>query len=117
MMTESYRDIPNSDAYELDCPDGTWTARLDAKAWGKSANLILYFSETETGRKYWLSVFFDNGYKARDGGHDFRHDANPGDVFELTTEKTRGGKPKLQAARRISTGADARSEDANRFYH
>jgi hypothetical protein len=118
-MTEDYRDIANRDEYELDCPEGNWTARLDAKAWGKSANLILYFSDVETGRKYWLSVFFETGYRARENGYDFRNDAMPGDVFELTTKKTKSGKPSLLAAHKISDEAsgDAKPASAKRVLH
>jgi hypothetical protein len=67
-MTEDFRAITNWEEYELDCPEGGWTGRLDLKAWGKSKNLILYFSDVATGRKYWFSVFHPNGYKTRDNG-------------------------------------------------
>jgi len=38
-------------------PEGTWNARLDAKAWGKKGNILLYFSALEADAKYALSVF------------------------------------------------------------
>jgi hypothetical protein len=76
-MTEAYRHIANADEYEFGCPEGTWTARLDQKAWGKSINLLLYFTDATTGRKYWFSVFRNpstKAYTTRDNSHDFNHD-------------------------------------------
>jgi hypothetical protein len=101
-MTENYRALANWDDYEHGCPEGSWSGRLEQKAWGKSKNLILYFSEVATGRKYWFSVFHANGYKARDDGQNFRKEAEAGEVFELTTGKTVSGKPVLLSARKIS---------------
>jgi hypothetical protein len=90
--------------YEYGCPDGTWTGRLDERAWGKSANLILYFSDIESGQKYWLSVFWGDGYKSNNG-QNFRNDAQSDDLFELTTGKTKTGKPKLVSAVKIQASA------------
>jgi hypothetical protein len=102
-MTEGYRKITNWSDWTFDCPEGTWTGRLDQKAWGKSSNMLLYFSDQATGRKYWFSVFSRNRYRPRDNGHDFMNDAQPGDVFELTTQKTKKtGNPDLVSARRIT---------------
>jgi hypothetical protein len=107
-MTESYWKSNNWNDWTLDCPEGTWTGRLDQKAWGKSSNMILYFSDQATGRKYRFSVFSRNRYRPRDNGHDFLHDAEPGDVFELTTNKTRRrGTPNLNSARKIASAAAA----------
>jgi hypothetical protein len=96
--------------YQYDCPDGTWTGRLDERAWGKSANLILYFSDIESRQKYWLSVFWDNGYRTNNG-QDFRHDAEPGDLFELTTGRTKTGKPKLISAVKIQASVPRAAND------
>jgi hypothetical protein len=63
---ENYKHFADWEQYELDCPEGTWRARLDHKAWGKSQNLILYVTNQETGVKYWLSVFARNGYRSGD---------------------------------------------------
>jgi len=102
-VIEGYQHFADHAQYKLDCPEGTWTARLDHKAWGKSQNLILYVANQATGAKYWLSVFSRDDYKPRDESHDFRNDAEPGDLFELTTNKTKGGFPNLKSARKIAT--------------
>jgi hypothetical protein len=103
-MAVGHRKITNWNDWTFDCPEGTWTGGLDQKAWGKSSNLILYFSDQATGRQYWFSVFHRNGYRPRDNGHDFKNDAEPGDVFELTTRKTKKmGNPDLVSARKISS--------------
>jgi hypothetical protein len=101
-VIEGYQHFADRLQYEFDCPEGTWTARLDHKAWGKSQNLILYVTDTVTGAKKWLSVFESNGYRSRDESHDFRNDAEPGDVFEFTTNNTKGGYPNLKSARKIT---------------
>jgi hypothetical protein len=102
-----HKQISHWNDYAFGCPEGTWTAKLEQKAWGKSANLILCFADTATGSKYRLSVFSRNRYKPRDDSHDFRHDAEPGDLFELTTKKTKNGNPDLKSARKIAPPAAA----------
>ena len=57
---------------------------------------------TATGAKYWLSVFSRNRYRPRDDGHDLRNDAEPGDLFEFTTSKTKGGYPNLKISLKIT---------------
>jgi hypothetical protein len=104
-MIQGYRHFADWNQYELNCPEGIWTARLDHKAWGNSQNLILYVTDAATGAKYWLSVFSRNNYKPRDNGHDFRNDAEPGDLFEFTTNKTKNGNPDLKSARKITPAA------------
>jgi len=104
-VIQGYKHFDDWEDYELDCPEGTWTARLDHKAWGKSQNLILYVTATTTGGKYWLSVFSHNAYKPRDESHDFRNDAEPGDLFEFTTNKTKAGYPNLKSARKTGEAA------------
>src|SRR5277367_6010175 len=101
-MTLGYKHLADRDTWEFGCPEGTWTGRVDQKAWGKSQNLILYFTDEATGARYWFSVFSRNDYRARDGGDSFKTDAEPGDVFELTTKKTASGNPDLKSARKIS---------------
>jgi hypothetical protein len=97
-----HKQLSNWNEYAFDCPEGTWTARLEQKAWGKSSNLILCFADYATGQKYRLSVFSHNRYKPRDDSHDFRNDAEPGELFELTTKKTKNGNPDLKSARKIT---------------
>jgi hypothetical protein len=103
-MIVGLKHLANRDAWRFGCPEGTWTGRLDDKAWGKSLNLILYFTDEATGDQCWFSVFSRNGYRARDDGDSFR-DAALGDVFELTTKKTKSGNPDLTSARKITSGA------------
>jgi hypothetical protein len=106
-MILGHQHISNWNDYEFDCPEGKWMGRLEQLAWGKSTNLILYFADTATDRRYRLSVFAGSQYKPRDGSHDFRHDAQPGDLFELTTKKTKNGNPDLTSARKITSGSAA----------
>jgi hypothetical protein len=101
----THKDIANWNDYAFDCPDGAWTAKLEQKAWGKSSNLLLCFADTATGKQYRLSVFSRNGYKPRDHSHDFCNDAEPGELFELTTTKTKTGNPDLKSARKITDSA------------
>jgi hypothetical protein len=99
-MTLGFRSFENASDYTFGCPDGEWTATLDHKAWGKTRNLILYFTEQETGAKYWLSVFHNDRYKAHDGSLDFKDEAEPGEVFILTTRRSKTGNPVLQSAKK-----------------
>ena len=100
-MTTNFRNFEKASDYSLGSPDGEWTARLDHKAWGKSYNLILHFTEMDTGAKYWLSVFSNNEYKPRDNGFDFKNDGEPGAVFCLSTSRSKSGHPVFQTAKRI----------------
>jgi hypothetical protein len=47
----NYREIPYRFAHTFSCPEGAWKARLDAKTCGKGRNVLLYFSELDTGAK------------------------------------------------------------------
>jgi hypothetical protein len=87
--------------YRFDCPVGVWIARLDAKAWGKKGNLLLYFSEMGTNAMYALSVFWTNGYGPERGVVNFKSDAEPGEIFELETDNTRTGTRKLVRAEKV----------------
>jgi hypothetical protein len=95
----SYKDLPYRSEYTFDCPEGMWRARLDAKAWGKQQNLIMYFSEIETGKKYCISVFKPSYYKPEDGRFPFRVQGQPGQCFELETARTRTSRTKLLSAK------------------
>jgi hypothetical protein len=93
--------FPGHALYEMGAPEGTWTARLDRKAWGKSTNLILYFTDQATGGKHWISVWHLNKYNPRKGGLNFKSDAEPGELFELTTKTTKNGNTNLLTARKL----------------
>ena len=84
--------------YTFECPVGVWRARLDMKAWGKGRTILLYFSETTTGKKYCVCVFDATYYAAADRGINFRRRALPGQTFELKTGKTRTGRTSLLTA-------------------
>lgn len=99
-MTESFDKFEGAQHYEFGCPVGSWTGRLDHKAWGKSSNLILYVTEAGTGKKYWFSVFSRNNYGPRDNSISFRH-VPEGSVFEFVTEQTKTGNPMVKTARAI----------------
>jgi hypothetical protein len=84
--------------YTFECPVGVWRARLDAKAWGKGRTILLYFSETGTGRKYCVCVFKATYFAAADLGINFRIMGRPGQTFEITTAKTRTGRTRFLTA-------------------
>lgn len=98
--------------YTFDCPVGVWHAHLDAKAWGKRRNILLYFSELETERKFCLSVFNETRHRADDGVIDFRYRGRVGECFELETGKSRTGRSRFLAARIIDPDAPGVDERA-----
>lgn len=99
----SYKELTfDFSEFPFDCPVGVWRARLVMKAWGKRRNILLYFSEESTGRKYCISVFDESWHKAEDGGIDFRFAGQLGELFELETAKTRTGRTKFLSARAIA---------------
>jgi hypothetical protein len=63
---------------------------------------MLYFTDDATDARYWFSVWHRDSYTPRKGGVDFKRDAEPGDVFELTTKKSKDGNPNLISARKIT---------------
>ena len=97
----NYRDLPYRWEYTFDCPVGVWRARLDAKAWGKQKNILLYFSEGETAKKYCISLFKTSSYGPEEDGVGFRHIGQPGQLFELETAQTRTGRTKLISAKTL----------------
>jgi hypothetical protein len=92
--------------YRFECPVGVWTARLDMKAWGKKRNLLLYFSERGTDAPYAISVFWTTGYSGEHGAVNFKSDAEPGEMFQLETAKTRTGTIKLVRAIKLQPWVD-----------
>jgi hypothetical protein len=87
--------------YSFDCPVGEWRARLDAKAWGKQRNILLYFTQVGTGRKYCVSLYQLSYYVPEDAQFDFRRAGKPGERFALETAKRRTGTTRLLSARII----------------
>ena len=88
--------------YAFDCPVGVWRARLRMKAWGKISNILLYFSEEGTGKKYCISVFHGTYHSAEDRGINFRFGGQVGELFELETAKNRSGRTKFLSAQVIA---------------
>jgi hypothetical protein len=115
MTIEGYKHIGNRWEYTFVCPEGVWKAHLDAKAWGKQRNLLLYFSEMESGRKYVISVYVTSAlpYQPEKGGINFKVEAEPGDYFELETAPTRTGRIKLVLARKLATPPESTGEAAH----
>lgn len=91
---------PDHWKYDMQAPEGPWRGRLDCLRWGKKTNLILYFTDIDTGHKHMLSVFHSNGYKSRDGVTPFRYQ-KPGTVFRLLTRRSHKGWINLHSAARL----------------
>jgi len=83
--------------YRTDAPDGGWTGRLDDRAWGKSANLFCYFTDTVSGEGYRLSVFFDKEYRPANGGPAMDLE-RLGRVFRITTRQGKKGLSRFVTA-------------------
>jgi hypothetical protein len=87
--------------YAFDCPEGTWTGRLEQIIWKEPTILVLCFTDTATGKRYQLERKKGTRYMPCDGSHDFQADATPGDVFRLRTRKTKLAYPDLKSARKV----------------
>ena len=92
---------PRPPGYEFSCPEGEWIGRLDVKQWGKNKNLTLYFTDEDTGERYWFSVFWREAYRARDGQIAFR-DEEPGTRYKMLTRTNPEGKPVFLGATRLA---------------
>src|ERR1019366_7630826 len=92
---------PRPEAYDFACPDGEWIGRLDLKQWGKNKNLTLYFTDETALGRYWFSVFWREGYRARDGQVAFR-DEEVGTRYKMNTRLNDGGRPVFLGATKLS---------------
>ena len=109
----SHTDFSRHYDYSFDWPQGTMRARLDARAWGRNANLFLYFTDMQTGEKHLISVFWADDYRAgKKGELSFRHDVQEGDVLELDIGTTRTGKLKLVGARKLTAPPEGSPHEA-----
>lgn len=90
-------DSEQTENYEFNAPEGEWFGRLDLRAWGKSTNLFLYFSNIETGKKYRLSVFHRQNYKPYKSDINFRNEPL-GNTYKITTGTSKNGFPKFVSA-------------------
>jgi hypothetical protein len=80
-------------------PGGPWTGRLDFLAWGKSMNLLCYFTDMGTGKRYRMSTFGNLKYKpAKDGPEFDKEEPGTGRRYVITTEPTRTGLAKFLTA-------------------
>ena len=87
--------------YLFEAPEGEWQGRLDYLAWGKSSNLLCYFTETTTGAHYRFSVFSRNDYKPYNSHVAFDEEQSGG-TFKITTSLSKNGLPKFTHAHRVS---------------
>lgn len=106
MVILGFRHVEGREAYSFDCPAGVFIGRLDARAWGKRSNLLLFVSETEGPGRYCLSVWWENDYGPRIGGVDFRNEAVTGELYRFEVVRSPGGA-NLMRAERVAVSADA----------
>lgn len=70
--------------------------RLNGKSWGKSTNLICYFTEIETGINFTLSLFRsrtdEKSYCAPDHNVDFSKIGIIGNIYYLNIQKSARSK-------------------------
>ena len=52
----------SKNSYQYGCPEGIWKGRLDGKQWGGETNIRLYFTDLDSGNKYWFSTFHKDEY-------------------------------------------------------
>ena len=86
--------------YASEVAEGTYQVRLDYHAWGKSTNLFCYFTDTDSGDRFRLSVFSRSSYKPYNDGPTF-DEKEIGGLFEINTAISKNGLPKFMAARKL----------------
>lgn len=91
-----YLDIYSDSLSDIDLSKPI-VAKLDLLVWGKSANLILLFSNDDL--KFKISVFSSNGYMARDKSFCFRDLYLIGKEIELILSITKKGYVNIQSAK------------------
>jgi hypothetical protein len=69
--------------------------------WGKRSNLLCYFTDMATGKKYFFSFFYQDKYGPRDHSMSFRNE-RPGSLYRLQTGHTARGTPNCQTAERYA---------------
>lgn len=97
---QNYRGSGLLDSYSYDVPEGAWEGRLDLHAWGKSTNLLCFFTDIKSGEKYRLSVFSRGGYCPNEGGPELDKE-QVGSVFKIKTSYSKNGKPKFMSAEKL----------------
>lgn len=81
-------------------PIGQWTGKLLAKCWGIGLNIICFFEDVATGKKYQLSAFRheENYYCPKDDRIDFSQREMEGQIYLIETRLSSKGKPVWQSA-------------------
>lgn len=90
-------------AHADDPPVGLMAAVLVDRAWGKSENLLLYFTTAEAGepvRGFTLSVWWNDEYRPKQHGPSFRMAAT-GATYMLEIRTTKNGTFTLDYAKEI----------------
>lgn len=88
-------------------PVGDWTGRLLGKCWGKQSNLICFFENIETGIKYQLFAYKNDGYYGpKNTGVDFSEKGIEGQEYFLEIELNSKGNPKWIDASLIDVNAE-----------
>lgn len=90
--------------YMYDAPEGDWVGRLEFRAWGKSKNLFLFFTDVRTQKKFRLSVFHTQNYRPYNSDTKFRYEPL-GRLYKITTKKSAKGLPKFMSAEIMEEGA------------
>jgi hypothetical protein len=86
--------------YVIEAPAGPWIGRLDYVAWGKSHNLLCYFTDVAGGGRYRLSTFWNRQFRPHGDGPAFDQ-AEIGTRYEITTELSKTGLPKFATAKAV----------------
>ena len=75
------------------------------KSWGRSQNLICYFTDTQTGLDFLISCFrAGDGYGPKDGSIDFSEAGIVGNKYQLTiTSKSNSKYPNIDTASLIDS--------------
>lgn len=86
--------------YAYDPVIGEFEAVLDFKVWGKSVNLQCFFTVPETGERFRVSAFREDGkhYTPKDGEIDFSEEELEGGLYLLTIGKNKKGRAAWLAA-------------------
>lgn len=89
-------------------PMGPWTGKLIAKCWGNGLNIICFFTDVATDKKYHLSAFRheENIYCPKDDGIDFSQRGMEGQTYLLETGLSSKGKPVWLSAALLDENTD-----------
>jgi hypothetical protein len=91
---------PHPEGYEFGAPDGEWIGHFDDSQWGQNKNLILYFTDEGSGKRYWFSVFSTHDYCPRDKQINFK-DEKAGGRYTIKTGRSAKGNPVFLGASRL----------------